>query len=201
MATKEYEENLRKVLDDPETFERLLIAQANGGGADGAPSVLELCAQWKVRFSDVRAWLEQDERRKAAFERAKREQTTWLFNRVLDEVQKIATVDLRQAFDEKGRLKHIHDIPTEVARCISSIETVEYFEGHGRDREHVGVIRKIRFNDKLKALELAGKQAAMFKDHVEHSGGITLEELIEEADGQDRPAVIDRTKMENLGRG
>jgi hypothetical protein len=184
-SRKAYEERLAKVLADPETFAMLLQVVANGG------CVLELCAGWEVRFADVKGWVDRDAGRAKAYAAAESEQTAWLFNRVLSEIQKIATVDIRQAFDEKGHLKAIHDIPEEVARCISSIESVEYFEGHGRDRERVGFVKKIRFNDKLKALELAGKQAAMFKDHVEHSGGITLEQLIDQADSVDEP-VVDR---------
>ena len=42
--------------------------------------------------------------------------------------------------------------------------------GTGRDREKVGVTRKVKFWDKPRALELLGKYLKMFTDKFEHTG-------------------------------
>jgi phage terminase small subunit len=94
--------------------------------------------------------------------------------RVLDELRRIATVDIGQAFDAEGNLKPLKDIPPDVRRAIAAIEVEE-------ETEKRGTIRKVKFWDKPKALELIGRHLAMFVDKVEHSGTLTLEELIARA--------------------
>lgn len=103
---------------------------------------------------------------------------------VLREVLRLAMVDITQAFDENGNLKPIKDIPEDVRRALSSIEVDELFEGSGKDREHVGRTRKVRFWDKVKSLELLGKHLSLFKDRVEHSADESLERMIAETFGK-----------------
>lgn len=91
-------------------------------------------------------------------------------DRILKEIFRIASVDLRQAFDENGELKNIHDIPEDVARAISGIDVDELWEGSGRDRTQIGVTKKIRFNDKTRALELLGKYLKLFIEQKEITG-------------------------------
>jgi len=38
---------------------------------------------------------------------------------------------------------------------------------------------KVKFLDKLKAIEVLGKNLKMFVDRVEHSGSLTLEQMVE----------------------
>ena len=89
---------------------------------------------------------------------------------ILRELLRIATVDLRQAFDESGQLKSIHDMPEDVSRAISGLEAEELFEGRGEDKERVGRIHKVKFWDKPRALEMLGKHLAMWIDRREVSG-------------------------------
>lgn len=104
--------------------------------------------------------------------RAERVQVT--SDEVLRELKHFAFADLGEAFDENGALKAIKDMPPGVRRAIASIETDELFEGHGEDRVHVGVTRKVKFWPKDKGLELLGKHLKMFTDKVEHSGSVSI---------------------------
>lgn len=89
---------------------------------------------------------------------------------ILRELLRLATVDVTQAFDEKGWLKDLKDIPEDVRRAISAIETSELFTGDG-DQKHIGGInRKVRFYDKIRPLELLGKHVKLFAERIEHSG-------------------------------
>lgn len=99
---------------------------------------------------------------------------------VLAELARIATVDFAQAFNEDGSLKRLSDIPEDVRRAIAGLEIKEYFEGSGEERVQVGWIKKIKFNDKNKALELLGKYLAMWVDQTKHTGSLTLEQAIAE---------------------
>ena len=83
-------------------------------------------------------------------------------DRIVQELTRIGTVDIRDAFDENGNLKPIKEIPEDVARAIAGIEVDDLFEGSGREKEKIGYTRKIRLTDKVRALETLGKHFKMF---------------------------------------
>lgn len=89
---------------------------------------------------------------------------------VLGELLRLARVDLSQAYDESGKLKLIHEMPEDVRRAISGVESYDEYAGRGEDREFVGIVRKVKFWDKAKALELLGRHLKLFTDKVETTG-------------------------------
>ena len=97
---------------------------------------------------------------------------------ILRELLAMATVDVTEAYDDAGWLKQIKDIPAHVRKSIAGLETQEIFQGEGDDRSIIGMARKVKFYDKTKALELLGKHLKIWTDKVEHSGTISLEQLI-----------------------
>lgn len=115
----------------------------------------------------------------AALERAKRVQVSG--DDILRRLKEIAFVDLRHAYDENGRLKGVQDLPSDVARALAGIKVYDEFEGSGDERVKVGEVRELKFNDRLRALELLGKNIAIFTDKVEHNLGPTLAELLAKA--------------------
>lgn len=88
---------------------------------------------------------------------------------VLRELLRLARVDIAGAFDSEGRLRPIHEIPEDVRRAVAGVDVVE------RDGT---LTTKVRFWDKTRALELLGKHLRLFIERVEHSGNVTLEELV-----------------------
>lgn len=83
---------------------------------------------------------------------------------ILRELLRLARADIGQAFGEDGKLKPIREMPEDVRRAISGLEAEELWEGHGEDRAHVGTLRKVRFWDKTKALDMLGKHLRLFDD-------------------------------------
>jgi hypothetical protein len=71
--------------------------------------------------------------------------------RVLEELARMALADSAQVFNEDGTLKPLKDIPEELRRSLSVVETTQV----GKD----GDVRltKVRFWDKPKGLELLMK--------------------------------------------
>lgn len=87
--------------------------------------------------------------------------------RVLKEMARIAFGDIRKIYNENGGLKNIQDLDDDTAAIITSIESVEEFEGYGQDREQIGYTKKVKTADKTKALDMLGKYFGMFKEKVE----------------------------------
>lgn len=81
--------------------------------------------------------------------------------RILNALLNIAEIDPRKLFHRDGTLKKIHELPDDVALTIASIESDE-LKGH---------LKKIKFWDKPKALELLGRHLKMFVDRNEITDG------------------------------
>lgn len=120
---------------------------------------------------------------------------------VLRELLRLATVDIGQAFDEQGRLKPMHEMPADVRRAIASVETIELYGGDGRERVEIGQIRKIKFWDKTKALEMLGRHLKLFTDRVEHSVSMTLEQLVLASGEKNAIDGISSDGRNSLGHG
>lgn len=83
---------------------------------------------------------------------------------VIQELANIAFLDIRKLYNESGGLKNVQDIDERTVRAISSLETLEEYDGYGENREQIGNTQKVKLLDKTKALELLGKHLGMFSD-------------------------------------
>lgn len=102
---------------------------------------------------------------------------------VLAEYHRIATVDIAEAFNEKGELRPIHEIPIDVRKAIAAVEVDELFGGSGKDRHQIGYTKKIKFWDKTKALQDLAKNLRLLTEKLEITGKLTLEQLVTGAAG------------------
>lgn len=84
----------------------------------------------------------------AKAERAKRTRVTQ--DRVVTELARIAFLDPRGAFTDKGDLLQPHKLPTKVARAVKGIDVSVI----GLDDQAVGLTKKVRFESKVRALEV-----------------------------------------------
>lgn len=89
---------------------------------------------------------------------------------VLRELRDIALADLSQAYNEKGELKPLSEIPANVRKAIGSIDCYENF----LDGVEVGVTKRVKFIDKTKALDMAGRHFKMFTDKSEVKSEVEL---------------------------
>lgn len=90
--------------------------------------------------------------------------------RVLDEMRKLGFSDLRNAFDQNGRLKRPEEWDDDFAASVASVEVVTRNIGDG-EVEHV---HKIKVWDKNSALEKIAKHLGMFIERHEHSGQVVM---------------------------
>jgi phage terminase small subunit len=99
--------------------------------------------------------------------------------RVLEELGRIAFADPRKFFNADGSPKDLIDLDGDTAAAVSAFEVVDLFDGSRGDQKPViGLVRKVKFADKLKALELLARYHKLLTDRVEHPRRLTLEELV-----------------------
>ncbi|HAV5951831.1 TPA: terminase small subunit [Acinetobacter baumannii] len=91
---------------------------------------------------------------------------------VLKRLVEIDQMDVLDIMDDDGNVKPIKDWPKIWRQYISNIETISMDDGEGW-------LKKIKWPDKVKNLELLGKHISVgaFKDKVEHSGKLEIESL------------------------
>lgn len=99
-------------------------------------------------------------------------------DRVLEEVYRIATSDIGQAYGPDGEMLSVPEMPEEFRRTLSGVEVEELFDYERGGKKQIGNTRKIKNWDKMKALELLGKHLGIFKEKIEVEGKLTLEQLI-----------------------
>lgn len=87
--------------------------------------------------------------------------------RVLAEYGKLAFLDIRKAFDINGDLLPISELDDNTAAAVAGIEFEDVFDGVGRDRTKVGILRKVKLSDKKGALDSIAKHLGMFVDRTE----------------------------------
>ena len=103
-------------------------------------------------------------------------------NNVLSELSAIGFSDIRNLFDADGRMRSVTDLDDSTAHALRSFKVEETEGENGRVTRTV----EIRFNDKLKALQLAGKHLGMFVEEHHHTvdadyTGLSDEELVKQA--------------------
>lgn len=88
---------------------------------------------------------------------------------VLNRLVQIDEMDAADILNDDGSIKQIQEWPKVWRQYLSGMEITELFEGRGNDRELVGLLKKIKWPDKLKNLELLGKHIGVqaFKEKVE----------------------------------
>ncbi len=89
-------------------------------------------------------------------------------NKVLEEIERIALVDVSLAVDPKtNAVKPIGSWPEGLGKCLSGIDVEELFDKLG---EPIGRVKKLRFWDKTKSLEMLAKYLRLWVEKVEVTG-------------------------------
>jgi len=134
---------------------------SNGG------SLIDLCKNLSIQYSPVIRWINKEDDRRKQYDVALKDREEWMVQELINELKKICSVDVRRAFDSEGNILSPHEMPEEVVKAMGAF-----------DIDDTGRV-KVKFLDKLKAIEVLGKNLKMFVDRVEHSGSLTLEQMVE----------------------
>ena len=95
---------------------------------------------------------------------------------VLNRLVEIDQMDVLDIMDEKMSIKPVSEWPKVWRQYLSGFDLAEMFEGTGDDRAMVGILKKIKWPDKTRNLELLGKHINVqaFKDRVEQTGSVAV---------------------------
>lgn len=148
--------------EEPAFFDHLFDLIAEG------KHLLTYCQENNLSYSFVWRAIKGDPKRFERYHDALNVQKEYRIQKIFQELEAISHMDLRQAYDKRGKLKPPSEWPDGFSRAIASVESD-------------GEVSKIKLWDKLNALQLLGKNLAMFVERVEHSGSITLEDLVKES--------------------
>lgn len=91
---------------------------------------------------------------------------------VLNRLVEIDQMDVLDILCEDGSLKPVSDWPKVWRTYISGIDLSELYESNGNERVLMGMLKKIKWPDKVKNLELLGKHVTVgaFKERVAVGG-------------------------------
>lgn len=150
------------LVNDPLFFQNVCDYVAGGG------TLVEYCALHELSYPAVLRWIRTDVTRRDLYERAKEDGDQWQIDKIRCELRDLGDIDLSLMFDDQGKTRPFHLWPHKLQRSVREIETTDE-----------GV--KIKFHDKLKALELMGRTSGMFKEKIVHEGKVTLEALVSQS--------------------
>ena len=103
-------------------------------------------------------------------------------DRVLREYARLAFSDIRQFYDENGRLLSPHELADDAAAALAGIEVYEEF-GFDKtgEKQHIGDTKKIKTYNKLQALQDLGKHLGVFEeDNKQRNPDVDLSALTPE---------------------
>ena len=121
---------------------------------------------------------------KAQLERAKRTEITQ--DRVLEEYAKLAFLNPKHFYDDKGQLIPIHELPDEVAAALTGMDITT---AYNKENETFDTIKKIKYSDKKGALDSLAKHLGMFIERLavtDTEGKDVLTHLLEDIKGVTR---------------
>lgn len=135
------------------------------------------CREEEVTFSLVAAWLELEEGRRKRYQSAIEIREQHHKDEIVEQLRNMITSDILTAFDNEGNLLPLRDIPPGVRQWIAGMEVEEVFAGRGEAREQTGILRKLKFYDKTRNIELLMRNLSMLIDKHEFKG-VSLADLI-----------------------
>ncbi|EAA5445879.1 terminase small subunit [Salmonella enterica subsp. enterica serovar Anatum] len=102
---------------------------------------------------------------------------------VLLRLVEIDQMDVIDILNDDMSIKPVSEWPKVWRQYLTGLELADMFEGRGDEKELVGILKKIKWPDKVKNLELIGKHVDVnaFKERLEVSGTVTIADRMAKA--------------------
>lgn len=103
---------------------------------------------------------------------------------VLKRMIEIDQMDVLDIMDDQMAIKPVSEWPKVWRRYLSGFDLSELFDGEGDQRKLIGVLKKIKWPDKVKNLELLGRHFGVFNDKLDLKFSGALAERLARARGR-----------------
>jgi len=151
---------LNETVNSPDFFLRVCDFVVGGGTLE------EFCLQHDgMSFPLLLRWIKSDKDRWAQYKLAQEDRGEFMRESMTRLIRDMATADIGEITTADGEFKPMGEWSPQLKRSIVGIK-------HGKDGT------EIKFADKLKATELMAKVSGLLKDKVEHTGKLTLEQML-----------------------
>lgn len=102
---------------------------------------------------------------------------------VLLRLVEIDQMDVIDILNDDMSIKPVSEWPKVWRQYLTGFELADMFEGRGDEKELIGILKKIKWPDKVKNLELIGKHVDVnaFKERLEVSGTVTIADRMAKA--------------------
>ncbi|EFQ9405528.1 terminase small subunit [Salmonella enterica] len=102
---------------------------------------------------------------------------------VLLRLVEIDQMDVIDILNDDMSIKPVSEWPKVWRQYLTGFELADMFEGRGDEKELVGILKKIKWPDKVKNIELIGKHVDVnaFKERLEVSGTVTIADRMAKA--------------------
>lgn len=166
-----------QIEQSPNLLEEVCASMVNGA------NIIDLCAEKNLDYGTFMLWIHNDKQRENAFNKAMDDRNCFYVQQIINELQKIMTLDVVEIFKESGAVKGFKDIPKDISLAIKNIKVQEIYNNEG---ENIGCIKSIEFHDKIKALEMLGKSLQMFIERRDINIKSEITHKVEEIDIEER---------------
>ena len=153
---------LEELIADPEKIMATICINVASGG-----SLIDLCEIWGVRYGEMWHFINEDKERAGIYADALNARNEWAKEDILLQFRRLSKSSHADFYDEDENFIPMNDWTPSMKMIVKDVYL-------GED----GKINRITFWNKEKALELLGKNIAMFNEHHTVSGRISLEDLV-----------------------
>lgn len=155
-------------------------------------TLVDFCREFNQPFRAVIGWIEESEDRRKRYRDALAIRIQHQREIILRDMMQLRDLDPFDFCYDSGAIKPLSEIPEATRRWISSIKTMDYYEGAGAHRILIGELKEIKLFDKVKALEMLARILAMVDDKGE--GAVkarTMEEILAESRRTGEPMQVE----------
>jgi hypothetical protein len=177
MSLKDREYNF---FSDGEAIQKVCAHVSMGG------SLIDLAETLGINYAGLLKWIRSESNRNKAYDQALEDRKEWAKEKIFKLIMDVSSADIRQLYDDEGKLLHPKKWPSNVAAAVTAVETLEVHEGIGQDREYIGDTKRVKLVDKNRSIELVMKHLSMLVEKHEHKGSLTLEQLVRESKKDDK---------------
>ncbi len=131
-------------------------------------TLAQYCRDRGLNFGDVRHWIEASNLRKRQYNDSLAARRDWAAQTLCHMVLEMVKFDPKSVFFPDGTIKPLAEWPAEARAALDSFES----------DKTTGQLTKVRFNSRLKAIELMGKTVGMFADKLEVEGKGTFMDVV-----------------------